>query len=133
MAFAWGRVGRVRVRVDGDVVLGEFGFEDVVVVVVAEGVEGFVRVFDGEFADRAVVGAGAVDGAVEFRAVTSVLVWGDDYELGDAQARGELRHGDGFREWERAVGDFGFLAFFGVGLAVDAIRRGISDERVWRP
>lgn len=56
--------GRERVRVDCDVAAGELGLEEVVVVLIAEGVEHLVGIFDGEFVDRGVVEAGSLDGTV---------------------------------------------------------------------
>lgn len=96
----------VGIGVDGDIVLVEFALEDVVVVMVAEGVEGFVGVFDGELVDRGIANAGAVDGAVEMGAVAGVLVRRDDEELSDAKAGRELSHGDELGVGERAIGDF---------------------------
>jgi hypothetical protein len=58
--------------------------EIVVISRIAEDVEGFVGIFDGEFDDCLVGYAGFVDDVVELGAVPGALVWREDEELGDA-------------------------------------------------
>lgn len=62
MCFIW-------IGVDVYVVFGEFWVQNVVVCCVAEGVEGLVRVFDGQFDDGWVVEASSVDCCIEMHAV----------------------------------------------------------------
>lgn len=80
---------------EGDLGEGTVGGEASVVAVVAEVVESFVGVFDGDFGT---VGGGEEVGChdgVEVGAVGMGLVGGEDEELGDAGAGGEGCGGDG--------------------------------------
>ena len=80
----WGEGGG-----EGDLGEGVVGEEAGVVAVVAEVVEGFVGVFDGDF-DAGGVGEEDFDhGVVEVGAVAVGVVGGEDEELGDAGSVGK--------------------------------------------
>lgn len=72
----------IRVWIDSYRRFEEERMQEEVVLCVAEDVEGFVRVFDSEFADRCISEGVIVDCCVEVGAMTGVLVWGKDQKLG---------------------------------------------------
>lgn len=86
-----------RVEVLGEVDLGEGAVsrEAGEVAEVAEVVEGFARVFDGDFGDLRGGEGGGDEGVVEVGAVGVGLVGREDEELGDADAGGEGGGGEG--------------------------------------
>ena len=75
--------------VEVDLGEGTVGEEAGVVAVVAEVVEGFVRVFDGDFEAGGVGEEGAYHCIVEVGAVAVRVVGGEDEELRDAGSVGE--------------------------------------------
>ncbi|KAL8817437.1 MAG: hypothetical protein Q9223_003722, partial [Gallowayella weberi] len=95
----------------GEVDLGEgaVGEEVGVVAVIAEVVEGFVWVFDGEFDDGGGVEEVIVDCFVEVRAVGVGLVGREDEELGYAGAGRDVGEGEG------SGGVVGVCGGYGVG------------------
>ena len=115
-------MGRLRVGVDGDVGGAELRFERLPVAGVAELVEFFAGVFDGQLRDGRGRQDFVVDCAVELRAVARSLVGWEQEELRDAQARFELLGGD----W----GKVGVLREFGGGFSWAGCWEGGTPEAV---
>lgn len=121
----------VRVGVDVDVVLEELRAEHVVVCAVAEGVKGFVRVFDGQLEDGGIFETRGVDDRVEVGSVAGALVRREDEELGYPDAGRQLVDLDLVKVWPWIVPDGWFLRTVSL-IEPPAVGGCVSDYRILR-